>query len=99
MFLLFLQKFYLVNPYVIGYVFSLVSARWLWTCCKTFIANVFPQSWQKGTRHYSQIVVMFMLALAHFYCVSLIASSEDPSEDEPQLKINRTFLMGCLLYP
>lgn len=88
-----------MNPYVIGYVFTLVGARWLWTCCKTIIANVFPQTWQKRARHYCQVSVLLVLGLAHFYFISLIASSEDSSDEEPQLKINKAFLMGCLLYP
>lgn len=93
-----MQKFYLVNPYVIGYVVTLISGRWLWACVKTLLLSVLPQSWQKGARHFSQIIIITGLSLAYFYCVSLVGSDES-AEDESYIKFNKTFRMGCLLYP
>ena len=87
-----------MNPYIIGYVLTLIGTRWLWACFKTLIVHTFPMSWQQRTQYYSQIVTLACLGFAHFYCISLIAS-EEVSEEESFFKANRTYRMSCLLYP
>jgi len=91
-------KFYLVNPYLIGYVLTLITPRFIWSCCKTLIFYVLPLSWQKRTTSYSQLFILFLTGFAHFYFISLIYT-EEFSHDEAYVKMNPAFLMGCLLYP
>jgi len=91
-------KFYLVNPHLIGYVLTLVTPRFLWSCCKTLIFYVLPSSWQKRTTFYLKLFVLFLLGAAHFYFLSTFYSDEF-SRHEVYAKMNPTFLMGCLLYP
>ena len=93
------QKFYLVNPYLIGYVLTIVSPRWLWTCFfKTFILNLAPPSWQKAAERGCQIIALSFLAIIHFYCVSQLISSEEDDESS-YLNVNKTFGICCLIYP
>ncbi|XP_057373719.1 transmembrane protein 39A-like [Daphnia carinata] len=91
-------KFYLVNPYVIGFVLTLIIPRWLWTCCKTLITSIFPQSLQEGSKQYCQIILLAALGTIHFYLLFLI-SAEDANEDKSCIKGNPLFRLGCLLYP
>lgn len=93
-----LQKFYLVNPYVIGYVLTLITPRWLWTCCKTLITSILPNSLHKQTKHYCQMVLLAALGGVHFYFLFLIAS-EESNEEKPNIKVNPIFRLGCLIYP
>ncbi|EFX81380.1 hypothetical protein DAPPUDRAFT_303413 [Daphnia pulex] len=91
-------KFYLINPYVICFVLTLVIPRWLWTCCKTLIISIFPQSLQEGIKHYCQMILLATLAAVHFYFLFLIAS-EDPSIDKTYIKGHPIFRLCCLIYP
>ncbi len=82
-----------------GYVLTLVIPRWLWTCCKTLILSIFPQSLQEGAKHYCQIILLTGIGTAHFYFLFLIASSEETTEDKTYAKGSPMFRLGCLFYP
>nr|CAH0105905.1 unnamed protein product [Daphnia galeata] len=91
-------KFYLINPYVICFVLTLIIPRWLWTCCQTLIISIFPQSLQEGIKHYCQMILLATLGIIHFYFLYLIAS-EDSNLDKTYIKGHPIFRLCCLIYP
>lgn len=81
-----------------GYVLTLIIPRWLWTCCKTLIISILPNSLQEQTKHYCQLLLLAVLGVVHFYFLYLVAS-EELNEDKPNIKVNPMFRLGCLFYP
>lgn len=92
----FFQKFYLVNPYLVGYVLTLLVPRWLWTVFKTFIHFLLPTSWQGHVKHHTRTLILISAGLAYAACATLITLEETVQQEGFSLEFSH--LRYCYLF-